>query len=165
MDALTLDERAAIVRSFRLVLPILDTAADLFYRRLFEIRPDYRALFGSDMNRQKRKIGAMLSFVVRSIDLDNDRSRGLPGVSRDSDLFAILLALGHRHHTLYAVPPEAYAPVGEALLWALEHGLGPEFTPALRLAWAKLYESLASTMRLGALPGVARVSGALGGTR
>ena len=41
---------------------------------------------------------------------------------------------------------EHYAPVGAALLWALEQGLGPAFTSDVKLAWAEAYSTLASAM-------------------
>jgi hemoglobin-like flavoprotein len=38
-------------------------------------------------------------------------------------------------HVSYGVKPEHYAPVGVALLWTLERGLGTEWTPDLAAAW------------------------------
>jgi nitric oxide dioxygenase len=61
-------EKAAIRQSWRLVIPIAETAADLFYRRLFELKPEYRQLFSMDMASQKRKLLHMLAFVVKSLD-------------------------------------------------------------------------------------------------
>jgi nitric oxide dioxygenase len=63
---LTDSEKAAIRSSWRLVIPIAETAADLFYRRLFELKPEYRQLFSMDMASQKRKLLHMLAFVVKS---------------------------------------------------------------------------------------------------
>jgi hemoglobin-like flavoprotein len=37
------------------------------------------------------------------------------------------------------------------LLWTLEKGLGPKFTPEVREAWAGAYELLSDVMQLGAL--------------
>ena len=37
------DQQKVLLRdSWRMVVPIAETAADLFYKRLFELRPDYR---------------------------------------------------------------------------------------------------------------------------
>ena len=41
-------EKKLVLNSWRLVVPIKDTAADLFYRRLFELKPSYQQLFKSD---------------------------------------------------------------------------------------------------------------------
>ena len=42
--------------SFAKVVPIAATAADLFYRRLFEIAPDVRGMFPDDVAEQKKKL-------------------------------------------------------------------------------------------------------------
>lgn len=144
---LTEEQKKLIVSSWRLVVPIADTAADLFYGRLFEKKPEYRELFSSDMTRQKRKLMATLAFVVKSLDWgveswDDD-------VDPEEDLFLVVLALGRRHGELYRIPDESYADVGEALLWTLDYGLGDAFTPETRAAWTKIYGILSKTMLMG----------------
>jgi nitric oxide dioxygenase len=37
-------------------------------------------------------------------------------------------------------------PVGEVLLWTLEHGLGSDWTPELKSAWSAAYATLANFM-------------------
>ena len=128
-------------------MPIADTAADLFYRKLFELRPEYRALFAGDMSSQKRKLVAMLSFIVRSLDWPDEAWR--EEVAEESDLFLVVLALGRRHTDLYKVPDEGYAAVGEALLWTLDYGLGKAFTPPVREAWGLVYRLVSMTMKMG----------------
>jgi hemoglobin-like flavoprotein len=145
---LTDEHKQAIVRSWRLVTPILDTAVELFYKRLFQLRPDLRQLFPADMVAQHRKLGAMLSFIVKSLDWPLDEWAA--DQDPESDLFLIVLALGRRHSNLYAVEDESYGPVGEALVWALDQGLGQVFQGVTREAWIKAYGMLATTMRLGA---------------
>lgn len=140
-------ERELVVRSWRLVVPILDTAADLFYKRLFELRPDLRPLFPEDMTAQKKKLGQMLGFIVKSMDWPE--SAWNDEVAPDEDLFLVVIALGRRHTDLYRVPDESYGPVGEALLWTLDYGIGKEFDAPLRSAWAKLYGLVARVMRMG----------------
>ena len=54
--------------SFAKVVPIADTAADLFYNRLFELDPSLRVLFKSDMTEQKKKLMQMLAAAVRGLD-------------------------------------------------------------------------------------------------
>src|SRR6516164_5732706 len=102
---LTERQKKVIVETWRLVVPIAETDADLFYKRLFELRPDYQALFKSDMPSQKRKLLAMLSFVVKALDWPEEAWRD--NISEDSDLFLVVLALGRRHSSLYNVPDEA----------------------------------------------------------
>lgn len=135
--------------TWRMVVPIADTAADLFYKRLFELRPDYRKYFKGDMASQKRKLLAMLGFIVKAVDWPDTAWR--EQVAADHDLFLIVLALGRRHSELYNIPDSAYEPVGEALLWTLDYGLGKAFTPEVREAWTQLYTLLALTMKMGRL--------------
>lgn len=141
-------QKEAIKRSWRLVIPIAETAADLFYKRLFELKPEYRRLFPEDMTAQKRKLLRMLAFVVRAIDWDDDQWQ--EDVPVDEDLLLVVLAMGRRHSELYKIPDESYAVVGEALLWTLNYGLGDAFTLEVKNAWTELYTSLARTMRMGA---------------
>ena len=145
---LTEDEKRILRESWRLVAPIMDTAGDLFYRRLFELEPAYRKLFPEDMTAQKRKLLNMLAFAVRTADWSEDK--WAQDVTTDDDLFLVVLALGRRHALLYKVPEEAFPTVREALLWTLNMGLGQAFTAEVRAAWTKLYGLLSSTMLMGA---------------
>jgi hemoglobin-like flavoprotein len=118
--------------SFKKVVPIAATAADLFYTRLFEIAPETRTMFPPDLTEQKGKLMAMLGTAVTNLhQLDTI----LPAVK----------ALGQRHKG-YGVTAEHYAPVGAALLWTLEKGLGPDFTPEVKAAWTETYTALAGVM-------------------
>jgi hemoglobin-like flavoprotein len=137
----------ALQSSFRLVKPIAETAADLFYGKLFELKPEYRVLFSSDMAAQKRKLMGMLAFIVRALDWPESSWR--ESTPAETDLFLVVLALGRRHTRLYKIPADSYEVVGKALLWTLDQGLGPAFTAEVRGAWAELYRLLCCTMRLG----------------
>jgi hemoglobin-like flavoprotein len=144
---ITEEDKALVASTWRLIIPIQETAADLFYRRLFELAPQYRGLFKSDMEAQKRKLMAMLAFVVKSLSWPETAWR--EDVDQRSDLFLVVLALGRRHSDLYRVPSEAYEIVREALMWTLDYGLGEAFTPAARSAWSRVFELVGLTMRLG----------------
>ncbi len=123
---------ALIQSSFAEVNPIAEQAAALFYGRLFEIAPAVRPLFKGDMAEQGRKLMATLSYVVNGL----------------SDLPSILPAASGlaKRHVAYGVKPEHYGPVGEALLWTLEKGLGPKWTPGTAAAWGKAYSTLSGYM-------------------
>ena len=140
-------DRRLVRSSFRLVVPIADTAADLFYKRLFELKPEYKMLFVGDIAAQKRKLVRMLAFIVKSLDYSDSQWRD--DVPPEQDLMLVVLALGRRHSDLYRIPSESYAVVGEALIWTLDYGLGEAFTQEVRAAWTRLYTLLAQTMRLG----------------
>lgn len=124
---------ALVKHSFGLVEPIADTAARLFYSRLFEIAPQVKPLFAhADMERQRHSLMATLAVVVKNLDKPDVV---LPAASN----------LGARHQT-YGVQPEHYPIVGEALLWTLEQGLGKAFTNDVREAWAQAYGLLVEVM-------------------
>src|SRR5262249_8807794 len=122
--------------SFARVAMIREASADLFYDRLFVIAPKLRELFPADLSQQKRKLMQMISTAVGGL---NDLDKLVP----------TLKALGARHAG-YRVTTADYAVVGEALLWTLEQGLGQEFKPEVRSAWANVYDVIATTMQAGA---------------
>jgi hemoglobin-like flavoprotein len=122
----------AIQESFRKVAPISEQAAALFYGRLFEIAPSVKPLFRGDMKEQGRKLMATLAVVVNGL---GNLEAILPAAS----------ALAKRHVD-YGVKPAHYAPVGEALLWTLERGLGAQWTAELAAAWGAAYGVLSEFM-------------------
>ena len=144
---LTDTQKQLIVSSWRLVVPIADTAADLFYKRLFELKPEYTDYFANDMSRQKQKLVAMLSFIVQSLDWD--QSQWDEDIDVEDDLFMVVLAMGRRHGELYKIPDESYDVVGEALIWTLDYGLGEAFTEEIKSAWLEIYTQLSRIMLLG----------------
>lgn len=125
-----------VQESFAKVLPIADLAAAMFYNRLFETAPKLKPLFKGDMQQQGKRLMSMIGVAVSKL---ND----LPG------LVPALHDLGQRH-VGYGVKPEDYAPVGGALLWTLEQGLGAAFTDEVKQAWTAVYGALATTMQDGA---------------
>ncbi len=121
-------------RTWAMVAPIADQAAILFYDRLFEIAPETRPLFRrTDMAAQRATLMGTLALVVKGLD---QLDRLVPAVEN----------LGRRHAG-YGVVAEHYGSVGAALLWTLERGLGPEFTPSVRDAWTTAYGILATVMQ------------------
>lgn len=133
---MTPDQIALVRSTWAQVKPIAPQAAELFYGRLFETAPDVKPLFKGDMKRQGQLLMTMIDTAVAHLD----RLDQVVGAVRD---------LGKRH-VGYGVKPAHYAPVGAALLWTLERGLGGAFTPAASEAWATAYGVLADTMQQGA---------------
>ncbi|MGE3066607.1 MAG: globin family protein [Hyphomicrobiaceae bacterium] len=118
--------------SFKSVEPIAMQAADLFYGRLFEIAPEVRPLFPSDLTAQKGKLMSMISTAVTNL---HQVEKIVPAVQD----------LGRRH-VAYGVTSAHYKPVGEALIWTLDKGLGPAFTQQIKDAWVAAYTTLATVM-------------------
>lgn len=130
---MTPEQITLVQASFSRIEPLADTVAELFYERLFASDPALRPLFMGDMAEQRRKLMTMLGLVVRGLD-------------RLEQLLPAIEALGRRH-AIYGVRDDHYATVGSALLWTLEQGLGDDFTPATRDAWATAYGTLAGAMQ------------------
>src|ERR1700738_4118862 len=129
---MTPEQITLVQESFAKVAPISETAAVLFYDRLFEIAPQVRAMFPADMTEQRKKLMAMLAAVVNGLaNLDSI----LPAAS----------ALAKRH-VAYGAKAEHYPVVGSALLWTLEKGLGDGWTPEVADAWAAAYGTLSGYM-------------------
>lgn len=120
-------------RSFALVSPIADSAASLFYSRLFELDPSLRPLFKTNLESQGSKLMGMIATAVALLD-------------QPEKLMPVVRNLGRRH-VAYGVEERHYDTVGSALLWTLEKGLGAEFTPEVENAWVAVYGTLASTMK------------------
>lgn len=118
------------------VVPISETAATLFYGRLFELDPELRPMFKSDIKEQGKKLMLMIGLAVRGL---NDLGKLVPAVED----------LGRRH-VAYGVRKKDYETVGAALLWTLEKGLGDAFTPDVKEAWTVVYTVLATTMQQAA---------------
>ena len=131
---MTPEQRQLVADTWKQVAPIADTAANLFYSRLFEIDPSTRKLFrATDMAAQRKKLLQTLSFVINGLD----RLDLL--VSKVEDL--------GRRHAGYGVTDAHYESVGAALLWTLEQGLGRAWTPAVASAWTEVYGMLSGIMR------------------
>ncbi|KAL7470871.1 hypothetical protein ACHAXS_011159 [Conticribra weissflogii] len=119
--------------SWEKVVPIADTAADLFYGKLFELDPSLRPLFPDDMKDQKSKLMKLLGFAVKGLD---DLEELIPSVKK----------LGMRHAKYYKVTIPMYDTVGAALLDTLEKGLGDSWDEEHKEAWAAVYGVLSKIM-------------------
>ena len=133
---MTPQQKQLVQDSFKKVAPIAPLAADLFYARLFELDPELRLLFKSDMKRQGMSLMTMLASAVRGLD-------------KPDALVPVLKSLGRRH-VVYGVKDSHYATVGQALLDTLAHAMGEEFDDEMRAAWTAVFSLMASVMQMGA---------------
>ena len=133
---ITQQQKELVKKTWVMVVPIADTAAELFYGRLFELEPEYKAMFKNDMTEQGKKLMKTINIAVEALDeLD--------------PLIPVLKKMG-ADHAGYGVKDRDYNVVGAALLWTLEKGLGEAFTDEVKNAWGAVYEVLASVMKEGA---------------
>jgi hemoglobin-like flavoprotein len=133
---MTPEQIQLVKTSWTQIVPISDQAAQLFYARLFEVAPEVKPLFKGDMIEQGAKLMMMLNTAVNSLE-------------RLDQIVPAIQAMGRRHVD-YGVKDEHYDYVGEALLWALEQGLGDGFTDEIKAAWTDTYTLLAETMKAAA---------------
>jgi hemoglobin-like flavoprotein len=130
---MTPEQIGLVQRSWRQVLPISDTAAEIFYTKLFTMDPALKPLFKGDMKAQGRKLMAMIGTAVNSL-------------SKLDEIVPAVQDLGRRH-VKYGVKDAHYDTVAGALIWTLEQGLGDGFTPEVKFAWVSVYGVLAGTMK------------------
>lgn len=130
---MTSEQKQLVQETFKLVVPIREQAAAMFYDRLFALNPDVRSLFKGDMKRQGALLMAMIGTAVN-------------GLNRLDEIVPAVQDLGRRHAT-YGVRKEHYGTVAAALLWTLEQGLGAAWTPEVKEAWTACYTLLATTMQ------------------
>jgi hemoglobin-like flavoprotein len=130
---MTPEQKALVKASYQRLVPLADTAAQLFYSRLFATDPSLRALFKADFQDQAAKFADMVRVLVAELD-DPDK------VGRT------LRELGRRH-AVYGVIDAHYDTVGESLVWAIDKALGREARPELKEAWAEFYDLVANSMK------------------
>jgi hemoglobin-like flavoprotein len=133
---MTSEQVQLVQTSWEKVVPMADQAAALFYGRLFEIDPELKPLFQSDIREQGAKLMRMITIAVR-------------GLNEVDKLIPALEDLGRRHVD-YSVRMKDYDTVGAALLWTLERGLGEGWTRNVEEAWVAVYTLLADTMKKAA---------------
>lgn len=126
-----------LVRStFAAVVPTADAFSTTFYKHLFELEPDLRAMFPDDLVAQRNKLIDELLMIV-------DCLGRLPALA------ARTTELGRRHVD-YGVEPHHYDLVLDALLFALDEQLAEAMTPEATKAWRHAYHLIAETMLYGA---------------
>lgn len=133
---MTPEQKELVQSTWVPVQEISDTAASLFYNKLFELDPSLRPLFKGDITEQGRKLMTMIGAAVKGLD-------------NLGELTPVVKGLGKRHVN-YNVKDEHYETVGAALLWTLDQGLGEKFTAEVKEAWTIVYTTLADLMKSAA---------------
>jgi hemoglobin-like flavoprotein len=129
---MTQEQIDLIRRSFDAIWPVRRNLANLFYSRFFELAPDAKPLFPSDMERQHLKLMDMIAAIVGALD--------------KGELFHSLISHTGRHHAQFGVKSSHFVAFGNALIWGLEQQFGDAFTPELKEAWVTLYDAVQSEM-------------------
>ena len=117
--------------SFHRLTPDAEVA-EMFYNRLFEIAPELRSMFRSDMTGQGMRFIRTLRVIVQNLDEPEALHHYLE-----------TLAEGH---AAYGVKPEHFHPMGQALIWTMRQAMGEEFPEGADIAWEAAYDGLARKM-------------------
>src|SRR3954462_9096153 len=125
-SSMTPQQGELVRRTWSGVLPIRDTFAALFYRKLFDLDPALRPLFKGDLRERGRNLVAMMSNAVRHLHQPEKVLQGLRELGR--------------RHVQYGVREQHYVALGTALILTLDVSLGEAFTAEARGAWEKAYE-------------------------
>ena len=133
---MTPEQKQLVKESWEKVLPIQETAAELFYGRLFDMYPEVKPLFKGDMKEQGKKLMTMLNMAVNGLD--------------NLDALIKPLEESGKAHKDYGVKAEDYNKVADAFLWTLGQGLGDAFTDDVKQAWIVAYTTVAGVMIDGA---------------
>ena len=136
MPSIVTPEQTELVRqSFDAIWPVRRKLADQFYRRFFELAPDAKGLFRSDMERQYLKLMDMIAAIVGTLD--------------KREMFQSIISHSGRQHAQFGAKPLHFAAFGDALIWGLEQQFGAAFTPEMKEAWIKLYDDVQREMMRG----------------
>jgi len=121
-----------VQKSWPAVTVIAAAAAELFYCNLHTLDPSLQRLFKADMSVQDEKLMRMIGIAVAKLD----------------DMAILITALQklRRAPQQLGVRDAHDATFGEALLGALQTGLGEAFTPAVAQAWSSVNGLIASVL-------------------
>jgi len=129
---LTTAQIGLIRHSFHRLQSEPEASSDLFYQYLFEIAPELRPMFRSDMTGQGMRFMTTLGLIVQHLD---DPLALDPYLER--------LAEGH---AAYGVKHAHFRPMGQALIQTMRDTIGVGFTEEAGKAWETAYELLAEKM-------------------
>lgn len=132
INSMTPEQVDLIRRSFDSIWPVHRKLAATFYDRFFELAPDAKRLFPSDMERQHLKLMDSIAAIVGALDT--------------RDLLQSVVSQTARHHIGFGAQSAHFAAFGQALIWGLEQQFGSAFTPELRSAWTTLYDAVQDEM-------------------
>ncbi len=126
------DDIGLLRRSFEEVCREAPDVAELFYRRLFEIAPELRPMFRGDLRHQAEKLRSTLGAAIARL--------------HDFAALRPVLADLAQRHVGYGVAPRHYAPVGEALIWAIARSVRPAWDARTEAVWRTAYQDIAQAM-------------------
>lgn len=126
-------EQVALLReSYRRLARAPEDASERFYARLFEIAPELRPMFPSDMSEQGMKFMSTLGIILDRIE--------------DPELLEPYIEALARGHAACGVKREHFPLMRRALVETMREALGAEFPEGADAAWEVAYDRLARKM-------------------
>ena len=123
---------AVVQRHFGRVYPVKGALAQKFYDHLFEIAPEARDLFPQNMSEQREKLSDTLAMLVKHLNSPKHVEVAIQGMAR--------------RHRGYGARPEHFAPVGEALIYALDAYTDGGMSPEQKDGWIAAYTLITDSM-------------------
>lgn len=133
---MTPNDIALVQASFEAVKPKAEALVKTFYDTLFEMAPQLRSMFPTDLSAQHKKLVSVLATAVGSL-------------TKLDSLVPVLRDLGARH-VGYGVKTEHYDVVGTALVTSLANTLAKDWSDETAEAWVAIYGVIKATMLEGA---------------
>ena len=131
---MTTEEIELLRDSWTILLAHREDAGDIFYKTLFDLNPEVRGLFKTDLKTQNQKLMSSITLIVTKLNkLDNIREE------------VKFLA---KRHVNYKVKPEYFDAFGVAFIKMLATTFEKfnEWTPAMETAWTKVYQVVSEAM-------------------
>lgn len=126
--------------SLEAIGPLLHQIGRGFYMKLFELAPDTRPLFNTDMEDQQK----LFMSIFKQFSVLNERSMlTIPVTDTNSGEVSIpgVASLGERH-IRYGVRPEHFIFAQQAFFWSLEQNLGDVVDAKTLEAWRRAFEMI-----------------------
>lgn len=131
---MTSDEISIVKKSWQKFVPLSQSAGELFYDRLSEIKPDLNMSHNQEHIEQVRSLMTSLNLIIDKLD---DPYSILP----------IYQSVGN-NKIGYGVLENDYESAKNALEWLLQEGLGLDFTDEVRRAWKQAFALMSSMINL-----------------
>ncbi|MEM9848720.1 MAG: globin domain-containing protein [Bacteroidota bacterium] len=129
---MTQQEIQLVQESVTELMPRTQQMGEALYARLFEIAPELKALFKTDIPQQSRKLMSIIIHVIANLDQMDHLEEELQDLSAK--------------HSTYNITASDYEVLKEAFLWTFAQEMGENWTDELSKAWAAAYDILAKVM-------------------
>ncbi|MEM8529185.1 MAG: globin domain-containing protein [Bacteroidota bacterium] len=129
---MTQQEIQLVQESVTELMPRTQQMGEALYARLFEIAPELKALFKTDIPQQSRKLMSIIIHVIANLDQMDHLEEELQDLSAK--------------HSTYNITASDYEVLKEAFLWTFAQEMGENWTDELSKAWAAAYDILAKAM-------------------